>query len=99
MGSHSYLQNLGDTYIQNYQAMGETNFQNQYGHGNTQVDNLIGTQGSIQNFGLQQLYVLGGSGSIGPLWTYNPSVPAPLGQKQIGSSFVVQYTPEQLASA
>ena len=56
MGSHSYLQNLGDTYVKNAQLQGQTNFLNQYGHGNTQVDNLSGLRGSVQNFGLQELF-------------------------------------------
>ena len=47
MGSHSYLQNLGDTYVKNAQLQGQTNFLNQYGHGNTQVDNLSGLRGSV----------------------------------------------------
>ena len=70
MGSHSYLQNLGDTYVKNAQLQGQTNFLNQYGHGNTQVDNLSGLAGSVQNFGLQELL-------IGPEWTWNPNVAKP----------------------
>ena len=137
MGSHSYLQNLGDTYVQNYQAQGVTNFLNQFGHGNTQVDNLLGTRGSTQNFGLQQLgdtYVqnyqaqgvtnfnnqyghgntqvdnlMGTPGSIqnfglqnlmiGPAWTFDPSIPKPLGSKDMGTYQVAIYTPEQLTAA
>ena len=71
MGSHSYLQNLGDTYVKNAQLQGQTNFLNQIGHGNTQVDNLSGLAGSVQNFGLQELL-------IGPEWTWNPNVAKPV---------------------
>ena len=51
----SDLMELGDTLVDNYQAQGVTNFKNSYGRGNTQVNNLIGTRGSQQNFGLQEL--------------------------------------------
>ena len=42
----------GTTHVGNYQAMGETNFNNSANRGDTTVDNLVGTQGSVQNFGL-----------------------------------------------
>ena len=70
MGSHSYLQNLGDTYVKNYQGAGLTRFQNQYGHGNTQVDNLAGLPGSEQDFGLQEL-LLGANGH--GIWQHDPA--------------------------
>ena len=50
-----YLMNLGDTTLDNYRSEGLANFNNLYGHGNTRIGNLIGTAGSQQNFGLQQL--------------------------------------------
>jgi len=45
-------QSYGTTYVKNYQAMGETNFKNSANRGDTKVDNLVGTSGSVQNFGL-----------------------------------------------
>ena len=52
-----YLMELGDTTVDNFQAVGgsQQNFMNQYGHGDTQVNNLVGLGGSVQNFGLQEL--------------------------------------------
>ena len=50
-----YLMNLGDTILENYRAEGLANFNNQYGHGDTRITNMVGTQGSVQNFGLMNL--------------------------------------------
>ena len=50
--NYTFSAHYGSTHVENYQAMGETNFRNSADRGDTQVDNLIGTQGSVQNFGL-----------------------------------------------
>jgi hypothetical protein len=52
-----YLMELGDTTVDNFQAVGGStqNFMNQYGHGNTVVHNLSALGGSVQNFGLMEM--------------------------------------------